>query len=178
MELALTNWTDQTPDALDTALSAERPRLLRIARTILRDRDEAEDVVQHTLLAVWRRAQDRPIANLAGYLGRAVYWNALKRRARRRADLPLEALGDPATGPSHDELDPFDLERAIAELPASQQTAIRLRFYLGLSFREIGSNLAISTNTAASRVRYALATLRRRLGVAQRRPERHRQGGA
>ena len=74
-----------------------------------------------------------------------------------------------------DRLDALELERAVASLPPAQ-VVIRLRFYLGLSFREIGNNLSISTNTAASRTRYALAGLRRRLGTPRlesNREERH-----
>ena len=61
------------------------------------------------------------------------------------------------------EVEPFELERAVADLPVSQQAVIRLRFYLGLSFREIGTALSISANTAASRSRYAIRALRQRL---------------
>ena len=82
--------------------------------------------------------------------------------------MPLEARPGEwsASHTTVDRLDALELERAIASLPPAQQVVIRLRFYLGLSFREIGRNLSISTNTAASRTRYALAGLRRRLAAA------------
>jgi RNA polymerase sigma-70 factor (ECF subfamily) len=155
-------------DELESWLSEQRGDLVRLARSILRDPEEAEDVVQETLLAVLR--QKRPIRRLGAYAARAVYWNALKQRARRRAHVSLEAVPEaalPRAGRAGDEyLDPFELERAIAGLPPAQQTVIRLRFYLGLSFAEIASNLSISVNTAASRSRYALAKLRRALRPA------------
>jgi RNA polymerase sigma-70 factor (ECF subfamily) len=133
-----------TSDAIDSWLGEQRSRLIRTAHSILRDRDEAEDVVQQTMLAVWQRAQRQPIAKPAAYLSRAVYWNALKRRARRHSEIPLDAIAEPAAGTVEDSIDAFELERAIAELSQAQQTVIRLRFYLGLSFREIaGCTLAI-----------------------------------
>jgi RNA polymerase sigma factor (sigma-70 family) len=168
LELALTAPSDSPLGSFDALIAAERSRLVRSAYAILRDRDEAEDVVQQTLLAVWQRARQQPLRNLEGYLARAVYWNALKRRVRRTSDVPLEAVAEPATGPAELCIDPFELERAIAELPPAQQTVIRLRFYLGLTFREIAANLAISTNTAASRTRYALKNLRRLLDPRKR----------
>jgi RNA polymerase sigma-70 factor (ECF subfamily) len=155
-----------TRDAIDGWLAEQRPSLIRTAYSILRDRNEAEDVVQHTMLAVWQRARREQIRSPGGYLARAVYWNALKRRARMRTEVSLAAVPDPGVtsgSVADDRLDAFELEAAIAQLPATQQTVIRLRFYLGLSFREIGGYLAISTNTAASRTRYALANLRKLL---------------
>jgi len=155
-------------DAIERWFADQRPRLVRTAHSILRDREEAEDVVQQTLLAVWERSQRAQVRNPGGYLARAVYWNALKRRARRRIETSLEALPEPPdrfTTPFPDNrIDPFELELAIDQLPPAQQTVIRLRFYLGLTFREIGANLSISTNTAASRTRYALANLRKTFG--------------
>lgn len=161
-------------DEIEAWVRAQRSGLLRQAQAILRDTAEAEDVVQETLLAVLRQRGRRDIGNLGGYLHRAVYWNALKRRARRRHDMGIDvsleirqaALLDRAAGSRKNRLDPFDLERAIAELPPAQRTIIRLRFYLGLTFAEIGKNLSISINTAASRCRYALSTLRRNLRPA------------
>ena len=156
-------------DAIESWIADQRPRLVRTANSILRDREEAEDVVQQTLLAVWERSQREQVRNPGGYLARAVYWNALKRRARRRVEASLDALPEPAdrfTSPfPADRIDAFELELAIEQLPPAQQTVIRLRFYLGLTFREIGANLAISTNTAASRTRYALANLRKAFGL-------------
>lgn len=71
------------------------------------------------------------------------------------AAAPDPATDDPA------QIDPLTLERALAQLPVAQGTAIRLRYYMGLTFQEIGTTLSISANTAASRCRYGLAALRK-----------------
>jgi RNA polymerase sigma-70 factor (ECF subfamily) len=164
-------------DAIERWFADQRPRMIRTAYSILRDRQEAEDVVQQTLLAVWDRSQRAQVRNPGGYLARAVYWNALKRRARRRIEISLDALPEPRDGFTSpfpaDRIDPFELELAIEQLPPAQQAVIRLRFYLGLTFREIGANLSISTNTAASRTRYALANLRKAIGPPPKHKESH-----
>jgi len=79
-------------------------------------------------------------------------------------------------GEEEQRLGPLELERAIAQLPLAQQTVVRLRYYVGMSFREVGQALSISASTAASRTRYALQRLRRSL--LPRDPQsRHSQGG-
>lgn len=168
MELALTPTLGLPRDELEVAFERDRGRLLRIAGAILHDPDEAEDVVQQTMLAAIRVHRSSEIRAASSYLARAVRWNAIKRHAQRARELPLEASHRDvdATTESPDRLDAVELEGAIARLPITQQTVIRLRFYLGLSFREIGRNLSISTNTAASRSRYALQNLRRLLTPA------------
>jgi DNA-directed RNA polymerase specialized sigma24 family protein len=103
-------------DTLERWFTDQRPRLVRTAHSILRDREEAEDVVQQTLLAVWERSQREQVRNPGGYLARAVYWNALKRRARRRIETSLDALPEPPdrfTSPfPADSVDAFELELA------------------------------------------------------------------
>jgi RNA polymerase sigma factor (sigma-70 family) len=145
---------------------AHRSRWVRSADGVLRNRADAEDVVQETLAAVWARwPTDRP-ADPTAYVSRAVRLNALRRRARRRRSAPLDEavhVADPS--PDGDlPLDPVDLELALADLPPAQQAVIRAKFYLGLTFEQVGRQLSISSNTAASRCRYALATLRKRFG--------------
>jgi RNA polymerase sigma-70 factor (ECF subfamily) len=138
-----------------------RSQWVRMAYRILRDKDEAEDVVQETLMAVLR--QQGNIRRLDAYMFRAVDWNAVKRRARRRRVVSLDTLPEIR---AEDRLEPIELEQAVAGLPPPQQTIIRLRFYMGLTFAEIGKNLSISINTAASRCRYALERMRKILRPA------------
>ncbi len=162
MELALTAPAAESDH--DRWIAHQRRRLVRIALSVLHDREEAEDVVQETLLAYVRVSKKGRIRSPESYLARAVRWNAVKRRARRSQHSSLGSIPEPARTHDPNHLDAVELERAIASLSVAQQAVIRLRFYLGLSFREIGNNLSISTNTAASRTRYALAKLRNRLG--------------
>ncbi len=158
-------------DSASFAAFVERHRgdLVRVARRIAVDWSEAEDVVQDTLMALWRRWQRRLPDDPTAYAFRAVTLNAIKRRTRRRRAAPLEAAGDaPAPPPAVEPLNPLELERAIALLPPAQQAVVRMRFYLGLSLAQIGRNLSISSNTAASRCRYALAALRKALSGPRR----------
>src|SRR5690606_29348826 len=54
-----------------------------------------------------------------------------------------------------------DLMKMLIYLPANQQEVIRLRFFDGLSFKEIADQTDSSINTTLGRVRYALINLRK-----------------
>jgi RNA polymerase sigma-70 factor (ECF subfamily) len=61
-----------------------------------------------------------------------------------------------------DRAGPFDerLQRALAALPTEEREVIALKIDGGLTFAEIAEVLGVSSNTAASRYRYALEKLR------------------
>lgn len=54
-----------------------------------------------------------------------------------------------------------DLHKMIQFLPENQQEVIKLRFFDGLSFKEIAEHTESSINTTLGRVRYALINLRK-----------------
>jgi RNA polymerase sigma-70 factor (ECF subfamily) len=164
------------PHPFDAWFQRSRPKLLRLAVSRLRDHDEAEDVVQETALAVWRRHEAGTVEDLDAYAARSVWQNAIKRSTRKRRfesleDAELDGLGVPDAVDAW--IDSLEMEEAIAELPLAQQTVLRLRFYTGLSFRETAQALSISLNTAASRCRYALESLRKGFDPTNPKEEHH-----
>jgi RNA polymerase sigma-70 factor (ECF subfamily) len=54
-----------------------------------------------------------------------------------------------------------DVRKLVAHLPEEQREVVKLRYYDGLSFKEIGEQTEVSINTALGRMRYALINLRR-----------------
>lgn len=54
-----------------------------------------------------------------------------------------------------------DLNKILHYLPENQQEVIKLRFFDGLSFKEIAEQTNTSINTTLGRVRYALINLRK-----------------
>ena len=146
----------------------KRKGWVRLAQRALGNRDEAEDVVQDTLVAVWRRLPGLGLRDRDAYAARSIWLNALKRAKRGKRHLPFPEGFEPAAPEpleeEPDEWDPLALEEAVAQLPEPQKAVVRLKYYGGLTFREIGETLAISINTAGSRCRYALGALRDVLG--------------
>ncbi|MBR2325898.1 MAG: RNA polymerase sigma factor [Alistipes sp.] len=54
-----------------------------------------------------------------------------------------------------------ELRALIERLPEEQREVVKMRYYDGLSFKEIAEHTDVSINTALGRMRYALINLRR-----------------
>ena len=54
-----------------------------------------------------------------------------------------------------------DVRRLVELLPDEQREVVMMRYYGGLSFKEIAEQTDVSINTALGRMRYALINLRR-----------------
>ncbi len=140
------------------------PGLLLFARQWVRSVADAEDVVQEAFVRFWRR--DLSIHNRA-LLYSAVRSAALDliRRDSRRARREVEALGgsEQTVQPQFEQLDDSqrELVAAMDRLPREQREVLVMKIWNELTFAEIGETLAISQNTAASRYRYALASLKK-----------------
>lgn len=158
------------PDAFRRCYELTADMLASIALGMLRDRHDAEDVVQEAFLALARRAADLrgEGRSLRAWLVRAVRNASIDRlRARgRRREHPVAELPerhDP-DGPSLavDQLDP-ELARALARLTDKQRAALLLRHVGGLSGHEIADVLDSDRDAVYALVRRAEQALRRHL---------------
>src|SRR5215212_8975606 len=79
--------------ALRLIVRRHNQRLYRVARAILRDDTEAEDVMQEAYLSAFANlAQFRADARLSTWLTRIVVNKAINRRQREDVTVPLEAV--------------------------------------------------------------------------------------
>ena len=53
-----------------------------------------------------------------------------------------------------------EIRALVEELPEEQRDVVRMRYYEGLSFKEIAEQTGVSINTALGRMRYALINMR------------------
>ncbi|MBR1594304.1 MAG: sigma-70 family RNA polymerase sigma factor [Alloprevotella sp.] len=60
-----------------------------------------------------------------------------------------------------DEQTSDDVRRLVRHLPDSQREVVNMRYYEGLSFKEISERTGVSINTALGRMRYAIINMRR-----------------
>lgn len=156
-------------------------RVHTLAFWILKDADEAEDVVEETFWQLWRTATRYDGKRSAGstwlmMIARSRALDRLRSR-RRRADWTAapgtaSALLDQAgTGPA--EVPGSYLERpdghsklasAMDALPPEQRAALELAYFEGLSHGEIAERTSQPLGTVKTRIRLAMQKLRQGLG--------------
>ena len=149
-----------------SCFSEVAPGLLLFARQWVQSAADAEDIVQEAFVKFWRRNHkiaNRPLLYAAV---RSIALDVIRRdrrRARREASVFAEA--EPAVDPQFELEDDTQsaLAAAVDSLPHDQREVLVLKIWNELTFSEIARALDISQNTAASRYRYALASLRKSL---------------
>jgi RNA polymerase sigma-70 factor (sigma-E family) len=144
--------------------------LVRLAVLLVDDRASAEDVVQDAFVALHKRQGTLRDPDAAlGYLRASVVnlsRSVLRRRqvARRHLKVAEPEAGAPA---DHDVLLRDEHRAALAAvraLPRYQREVLILRYWSGLSEREIAQTLGIAPGSVKSAASRGLATLQRVLG--------------
>jgi RNA polymerase sigma-70 factor (ECF subfamily) len=133
----------------------------------------AEDLAQEALLSLWRKAHlfDPAKASAATWLftiARNLRIDAIRRERRPELD-PDDFL--PEAGPNADDSlvqadDEARLRVALKELPADQVQVVELSFFADKPHSEIATQLGIPLGTVKSRLRLAMARLKRVMGDA------------
>ena len=138
---------------------------------ILRDRSEAEEVLQEVLIQVWTRAETYNVT-----LGSPVGW--LVRIARNRAidrlranstrlqaieSAPLPLLTESPESRACLSEQQRALSRALGALPAAQRALIEQAYFLGLTQSELAERHKLPLGTVKTRIRTGMLALRRQL---------------
>jgi RNA polymerase sigma factor (sigma-70 family) len=133
--------------------------LLLFAVTITGERSRAQDAVHQVFLKLLESGDLRRAGDKKAYLFGCVRNAVLNERKRQERHGPLD---DSAwfSPPDQDYSGEQNLRRALAALPGDQREVVVLHMWGELTFSQIGDLLDLSSNTAASRYRYALGKLR------------------
>ena len=164
--------TAARPDPLVAELFATEARsLVRLARIFCDDGDSAEDLVQDAFIRLDRAAGSiRDPAKAPAFL-RSIVINLARDHNRRglmslrhqpsipRPDPPGEFDDDTGT-----QIENQEVLAVVRDLPDRQRTCLVLRFYLGLSEREVGETLGISKDSVKTHCRRGLHALEAALG--------------
>ena len=155
--------------AWQTCFQELAPKLLLYGRQWAVNGADAEDIVQMAFVRWWQRnpGGDREHVPLLYATVRTIALDVRRsdeRRLRREtsAEIALPSEDAPHFDPPvEDRENALMLERALGDLSPEQREVVTLRIWAGLTFAEIAATTGETTNTVASRYRYALNNLHR-----------------
>jgi RNA polymerase sigma-70 factor (ECF subfamily) len=159
-------------DAFASLVATRADRLLRTARAILGNEEEAHDAAQDALVSGWvHLPRLRDASKFDAWLNRVLRnecHEALRRRRRsREIDLTkFEAAGsDQVSTPdaSRSSLETASVKAAFGRLSVDERTILLLHHLHGLPLKEVARQLAIPVGTAKSRLWSARRALERAL---------------
>ena len=157
--------TDRNTTEIETLYRQHGAALLLFAAAISGDRGRAQDALHQVFLKAIENGSLSRAINKKAYLFACVRNAVLNDAKLQDRNMPLDIDSAWFSPPDRDYAGEQNLRRALAELPDDQREVIVLHVWGELTFSEIGDLLGVSSNTAASRYRYALAKLREQLAA-------------
>ena len=155
-------------DELVARLVGEHDLAYRAAWLVLRDRQLAEDAVQEAFLRVWRFRGSLPSGDaIRPWLYRVVVNTAISSLRHERPRQEHEVAAADYERPSPDPLDALVVADALADLPEHLRIPVVLRYWVGLSEKEIATAISRRPGTVKSRLHEARARLSNDLRLAQ-----------
>jgi RNA polymerase sigma-70 factor, ECF subfamily len=155
------------PADLAGLLDAHLGAAYRLARAILLNDGDAEDVVQEACLVAWtKRRSLRDPNRIEAWFDRIVV-NLCRDRIRRRQrirEIPPERLdGTAAVETAVDPIADHDLDEALDSLDFDHRIVVLMRYWQDRTVDDIAARLDIPAGTVKSRLHYALRTMRSQL---------------
>jgi RNA polymerase sigma-70 factor (ECF subfamily) len=150
--------------------------VLGVARRVLRDPAQAEEVAQEVLIEIWRTASrfdpERGSARAwaltmahARAVDRVRSVDASARREARAAELMVEPPFDEVVEAVEARLDRERVRRCLEGLTELQRQSVTLAYYGGYTYSQVAHLLSSPLGTVKTRLRDGLARLRDCLGV-------------
>lgn len=164
-------------EAFDTLLKRHQDRIFSYILRVIKNEDVANDIFQDTFVkAIQTIRQGRYTENgkFPAWISRIAhnliidYYRQEKSENLQSSDLTdidvlnrKELCEDTIEDILISDQIKKDVKYLIEELPDLQKEVLKMRYYQGLSFKEIAELTRVSINTALGRMRYAILNLRR-----------------
>ena len=161
----------QEPSAIAELYDRHSRLLFGLILRILKERGEAEEVLQEVFLSVWKRAETYQSAagTVVGWLVRIARNRAIDRLRARSVRLRAVEVLCPPPPPETPESQAArgersrDVLRALGALPPEQRTLIEDAYYQGLTHSELSARYSLPLGTIKTRIRTGMMALRQQL---------------
>ena len=173
----LNTYISGNEDSINVLLDRHRKRILDYIYMMVKNRDVADDIFQETLIKVVRFVQEGRYTENGKFLSWVLriahnqvidYFRQKKQRNNvSEGDAGYDILNNQKFSDHTVEEKLItnqietDVRKLIDFLPPEQKEVVLMRYYMGLSFKEIAEQTDVSINTALGRMRYALINLRK-----------------
>jgi RNA polymerase sigma-70 factor, ECF subfamily len=152
-------------EAFEMIIRTHSRTLFAIAYGILQSREEAEDIVQDSLIKAWKtrwRVRDPEkfpawLATIARHKAHDVF------RKRRTVPLPEQLIEPIETEPANTSALDQRLRSALAGLPELHRAALTLRYFEEMDYRSIENTLGLTNGALRGILGRALASMRKQL---------------
>ena len=179
----LNTYISGNEDSINVLLNRHRKRILDYIYMMVKNRDVADDIFQETLIKVVRFVQEGRYTENGKFLSWVLriahnqvidYFRQKKQRNNvSEGDAGYDILNNQKFYDHTVEEKLItnqietDVRKLIDFLPPEQKEVVLMRYYMGLSFKEIAEQTDVSINTALGRMRYALINLRKLIDEKQ-----------
>lgn len=173
----LNNYISGNEISINILLDRHRKRIFDYIYMMVKNQDVADDIFQETLIKVVRFVREGRYTEKGKFLSWVLriahnqvidYFRQKKQRNNiSEGDAGYDLLNHPKFSDRTveerlitDQIE-ADVRKLIDFLPSEQKEVVLMRYYMGLSFKEIAEQTNVSINTALGRMRYALINLRK-----------------
>ncbi len=164
-------------DAFERLYDRIAGAVLGVARRVVVDPAQAEEVAQEALVEVWQSAHrfDRDRGRASAWVLTVAHRRAVDRvrsaqatseRETRLARLDHAPAYDQVSEAVEARLEREQVHQALRSLTDLQRESVRLAYYGGLTHREVAEHLGVPLGTVKARLRDGMIRLRDALGVA------------
>lgn len=173
----LNNYISGNEISINILLDRHSKRIFDYIYMMVKNQDVADDIFQETLIKVVRFVREGRYTENGKFLSWVLriahnqvidYFRQKKQRNNiSEGDAGYDLLNHPKFSDRTveerlitDQIE-ADVRKLIDFLPSEQKEVVLMRYYMGLSFKEIAEQTNVSINTALGRMRYALINLRK-----------------
>ena len=176
-QVLLNHYLSGDRSAISTLIERHSRRVRDYIGMMVKDRDVADDIFQETFIKAVRVIDEGRYTDNGKFLSWILriahnqvidHFRAMRQdKSVSESDAGYDMLGTLrfAERKVEDSMVTEQIERDVRalvdHLPAEQREVVMLRYFSGLSFKDIAEQTDVSINTALGRMRYALINLRR-----------------